>query len=1857
MADSIRNTHRKTSHHSIETFKNGKIARTLVFIITFQMMFFGIPVPSSVMAADQTDPMLDLMGQYTPVVVTNGTSTQDSSSPEPQTTTIYPPIWDMNPLGEVVNTAPSAKDVTLVVNEDHAPVVVPFDASDPDGDTLTYEVMMMTDFYGSNAAHGTVTKNAAGQWVYDSDKNYSGTGYFMYRASDGEEYTGWKYVSVTVKPVNDAPVVPQTAMSWTLMENGQGAWKLEASDVDGDRLTYRALSASETRVREGETLATMPSLTVNADGNFSYLPPTNFSGIAVFAYVASDGELESAPRYVRIYVTAVNDAPVARDVTLRIQEDQKAVAVPFDATDPDGDELRYEIETGIHAHGQLLQDPYGKWLYKVDADYSGAAMFTYRACDAGKCSGWKYVAVTVSPVNDVPVASDVTLVIDEDQDPVAVPFAAVDPEGDALTYEIEAGSDAHGTVTQNADGVWMYDSDEDYAGTAQFMYRACDGSDCSQWKYVAVTIREVYDPPEVLVDELLSIDYFEETHPWYPQEPNDLKLLIDTEKLEMTFKGRKVVREMTPELLEGLLKGGVLTIHRTAEETRGEADMLTLIFDRSNADGLQLASLTQAYRADQYEVGGAVYPMDYKWIYGFDAATRKLSESTLITGTPDDGAYKGVTHLYDGYRRETVYEAWGDASLTDEGSVMAEARIKQERLYGDMEEGDLQIEVEYFREDGGFQAKRMIRRNEDGSITGRFIVVGAPDTQVLTDDIRYVPGYWEDTPMQAGQFYEITYGRRIDYVDGVAGVRYGLIVRYNLNGSAGVEVLDYPDETGLMIGSRAHSVRINEDGLFVLEASNRVPGARDITMVLDEDEDAVPVPFDASDPDGDMLTYEVQMDDGAHGSAIPDPDGVWFYKVDADYHGTAQFLYRACDGSTCSEWKYVAVTIRSVNDAPVVPQTAMYWTLREDMPGAWNLEASDVDGDTLTYRTLSAEVTRVRDDETLATVPSLTVNPDGSFTYLPATNFNGIAVFAYVASDGALESAPRYVRIYVTGENDAPVAKDVTLEINEDQDPVEVPFDGSDVDGDVLSIEVKTGDETHGLVKKENIVCIQAPCPERWTYEPEADFNGAAHFMYRAFDGKAYSAWKYVAVTINPMPEDATALIAELTAMADREEAEAAQSRERILVIRKAAEAVEARLSTAGQDLDAALEAIHALGHQDFIADIVAEAESLVSELKLNGETVREWVEFQYMLANNLGATAAAYEEHAGKLRVLIAGLEDGSLDPKTIEIPELLLPPQISPPYFEINPDEYLASLEAGLQRLDELWRLGRATIAVERHRQETLLNGIRTKAENLGAEAMGRFEALRLPKDPAELASIEEAESIARSMIAAINARYEEAAGRIWPEFAQEAAAVEAAVRAQVSRVVTVVRNSRNQNEYVIEREGLQVRVDMLLFLERLNQAMMESRNGAIAIEGDSPEAYANVLPGVDAEDVADLLSWGERDALESLDTCAVSGLIAGTQCIAFEHSASHALIEREKLVLRLIDKFWSDIREVHYADPVLSFEDDRMDGSHDIQVVTSDLEILEITLNADRFYEKLRGIEPPPGPPATLRDFLHRAFPGEEITLAGPSVGEGICRVSSCIRSLTIIRSEGIDTFLTKVRYKIVFAAGASYAVYEMLETEDLDTAVIEGTLTEETHLPLFPSQKYFSFETDLRPLDWNQGEARDTTMEVSAVRPDGIVEVLRHFMEEGEPVGLELKAGRSFAGTHFFETVRVNGKTPVEWLAEWDQPDETDILEIDNPSGIGDILQVDSFAESIVRTSTYLQIPPVFDFYRPSGTTIPSQAPSMDLTQARMTQTVYQSYMPTVAAPQMTATTYTSNVSSVKSFAVPYYSMPWYRPRKS
>ncbi len=153
-----------------------------------------------------------------------------------------------------------------------------------------------------------------------------------------------------------------------------------------------------------ETNVTGGSLSLNANGSFTYTPVADFNGNVSFTYRASDGTTTSAPATVTITVTAGNDPPTAaNDSHTTVEDTPLNVAAPgvlANDTDPDGSALTAVLDTNVTS-GTLSLSANGGFTYTPAANFNGNVSFTYRASDGTTTSAPATVTITVTAVNDL----------------------------------------------------------------------------------------------------------------------------------------------------------------------------------------------------------------------------------------------------------------------------------------------------------------------------------------------------------------------------------------------------------------------------------------------------------------------------------------------------------------------------------------------------------------------------------------------------------------------------------------------------------------------------------------------------------------------------------------------------------------------------------------------------------------------------------------------------------------------------------------------------------------------------------------------------------------------------------------------------------------------------------------------------------------------------------------------------------------------------------------------------------------------------------------------------------------------------------------------------------------------------------------------------------------------------------------------------------------------------------------------------------------------------------------------------------------------------------------------------------------
>jgi VCBS repeat-containing protein len=309
----------------------------------------------------------------------------------------------------------------------------------------------------------------------------------------------------------------------------------------------------------------------------------------------------------------------------------------------------------------------------------------------------------------------------------------------------------------------------------------------------------------------------------------------------------------------------------------------------------------------------------------------------------------------------------------------------------------------------------------------------------------------------------------------------------NLNGAAwfDYEIADSTDRTS--------STRVN----LAIAAVNDAPVIGTVPILAGTEDQLFSATLPASlfsDVENDALFIDAQ---GAGGTALP----VWLTfdrrtltftgTPPANFNGLVILELIADDGQLITT-KPVVVSVRAVNDAPVVGSAVTLASLLEDTSRTVTVaqllaQASDVDGDTLSIVNLTSSS------------GTLVATGAGVWTFTPALNDDSAVTFSFGVSDGVLTTAATAI-LDLLPVNDAPTIAALLVDVHAPEDravSVTVPAQSfADVDDSLLTLSAARADGS----ALPNWLSFDGA---RFTGMPPANFNGTLALQVRASDGVA----------------------------------------------------------------------------------------------------------------------------------------------------------------------------------------------------------------------------------------------------------------------------------------------------------------------------------------------------------------------------------------------------------------------------------------------------------------------------------------------------------------------------------------------------------------------------------------------------------------------------------------------------------------------------------------------------------------------------------------------------------------------------------
>jgi len=402
---------------------------------------------------------------------------------------------------EALNNTPVAAADTITIKEDDDAVQIRVlsNDTDADGDTLSIDTY-------TNPDHGSVTM-LGGFLFYTPDANYSGLDSFSYTVVDEDSAADTETVSITVNAVNDAPV---TVVDILNVEEGSDGVTLDVISNDYDR---EGDIFSLTSVGDA-----LHGTVVIDNGMVIYTPEVvngvNYTGADEFIYTTTDANGAESTGTVSITVSMANNDPVAvvDNVTVAEDSSRNRISILSNDTDPEGNTIELSSVSGA-SYG-TTEIAGNNILYTPNADYSGKDSFTYRISDGNGGTDKGTANITVTSVNDAPVAVDDVLGSVSSLKTVRLDLDILSNDTDADSNDAisikSVGDATHGNVTLSGGRV-TYKADRGSSGeTDSFTYVIEDESGAEDTATATFTIspntnpNAVNDKVTILEDAVVS---------------------------------------------------------------------------------------------------------------------------------------------------------------------------------------------------------------------------------------------------------------------------------------------------------------------------------------------------------------------------------------------------------------------------------------------------------------------------------------------------------------------------------------------------------------------------------------------------------------------------------------------------------------------------------------------------------------------------------------------------------------------------------------------------------------------------------------------------------------------------------------------------------------------------------------------------------------------------------------------------------------------------------------------------------------------------------------------------------------------------------------------------------------------------------------------------------------------------------------------------------------------------------------------------------------------------------------------------------------------------------------------------------
>ncbi|HCH0719094.1 TPA: tandem-95 repeat protein, partial [Vibrio parahaemolyticus] len=809
------------------------------------------------------------------------------------------------------------------------------------------------------------------------------------------------------------------------------------------------------------------TLVDNGDGTWTFTPQIDDDTEVSFTFDIIDDEDLVVSGSANLDILPINDAPNAENDVVTTGEDTAVtIDVLVNDSDVEGDVLSIQSASVPSEQGSVdIVD--GKLVFTPAENFNGEATITYIVTD-GDLTDEANVTVTVTPVNDSPVAVDDTVSTQED---TVVTIDVLpndsDVDGDKLSIQSASVPKEQGTV-EVVDGKLVFTPTENFNGDAEITYTVTDGQLADEAK-VTVTVNPVNNAPTIKVEAVESI--------------TEDAVNTDTVVATLTVRDTDTPEDQLAVSLESNSSGYFVLVGNEVKLTQAGVDAV-------NNDELNLKDLTISA-----SVSDGVNP------------TANDSDSLVVNRVNDAPTVENaiadqvLSEDFDAYTID-LNEVFKDSDSSLEFSVSGNNSIQISIVNG----------VATITPTADWNGKETITftakdpSGESVNQTVDFTVAPVVDIEADSADVV------EDTPTIINVLGNDTFEStdKVVSLDAENGPKNGTVI-VNNDGTVtytpddnyvGEDTFTYIVTSGGVSESTTVSVDVTPE--------NDAPVAKDDTAITDED---TPVTIDVlpndTDVDGDKLSIQSATVPEAQGK-VEIVDGKLVFTPAENFNGHAEITYTVTDGELTDEAK-VTVTVNPVNDAPTIKVDAVE-SITEDA----------VNTDTV-VATLTVRDTDTSEDQLTV---SLENNSNGYFVLVgnevkltqagvdavnnDELNLKDLTISASV-SDGVNPTASDSDSLVVNRVNDAPTVENAIADqvLSEDFATYTIDLNDAFKDSD-SALNFSVSGNSNVLVSIENGIA---------TISPTADWNGSETLTFTATDPSGESISQTVNFTVAPVAD------------------------------------------------------------------------------------------------------------------------------------------------------------------------------------------------------------------------------------------------------------------------------------------------------------------------------------------------------------------------------------------------------------------------------------------------------------------------------------------------------------------------------------------------------------------------------------------------------------------------------------------------------------------------------------------------------------------------------------------------------------------